>query len=181
MSQARAGKAVLPIGRVGLRQRYGVFLVAILLGATVVFVACSGSASKRAATGACRTHVLGGSLPVWARGGFHPPNQKIAHVMSAKGELAAILWANPLLSPPPRNHNNKILWVSRVATNPVSNLRISAQRMIGSTRAGSPVTRTVSGGPGPSIINVPAAGCWRFSLRWSGHSDNVDLRYAANR
>jgi len=37
------------------------------------------------------------------------------------------------------------------------------------------------GGPGPSIINLPVAGCWRFRLRWSGRTDTIDLRFVANR
>jgi hypothetical protein len=53
--------------------------------------------------------------------------------------------------------------------------------MIGSTPVGSPVGRKVIGGPGPSIINLPTAGCWRFTLRWSGQLDTLDLTYAANR
>ena len=40
--------------------------------------------------------------------------------------------------------------------------------------------RTVAGGPGPSIINLPASGCWRLTLRWSGRADSLDLAYAAN-
>jgi hypothetical protein len=42
------------------------------------------------------------------------------------------------------------------------------------------VTHVVNGGPGPSIIDLPAAGCWRLDLRWAGHSDTVDIRYARN-
>jgi len=30
------------------------------------------------------------------------------------------------------------------------------------------VNRLVRGGPGPSIINLPTAGCWRLALRWAG-------------
>ena len=101
------------------------------------------------------------------------------HVLSTAGKLTAILWADPLLSPPPKDHSNKILWVS--PTNSSSDLRISAQRMIGSTKVGSLVGRKVIGGPGPSIINLPTAGCWRFTLRWSGQLDTLDLTYAANR
>ena len=96
------------------------------------------------------------------------------------GNIAAIVWGFPLLSPPPRSHNNKILWVSRVMPQPGSNLRIAAQRMQGTHPLGTPVSRTVMGGPGPSIINLPASGCWRLTLRWSGRVDSLDLDYAAN-
>jgi hypothetical protein len=53
--------------------------------------------------------------------------------------------------------------------------------MNGSTLVGAPVTRKVFGGPGPSIINLPSAGCWRLTLRWSGRSDSLDLQYQRRR
>ena len=49
--------------------------------------------------------------------------------------------------------------------------------MTGTKRDGAPVGRAVHGGPGPSIINLPAPGCWRLTLRWSGWTDQLDLRY----
>ena len=96
------------------------------------------------------------------------------------GNIAAQVWGFPLLSPPPRTHSNKILWVSRIAAQPGSNLRIAAQRMQGSHPIGTPVPRMVTGGPGPSIIDLPASGCWRLTLSWSGRADSLDLEYAAN-
>jgi hypothetical protein len=53
--------------------------------------------------------------------------------------------------------------------------------MTGSKRLGAPVVRRVTGSPGPSIIDLPAAGCWRLTLRWSGRVDTLDLRYVAGR
>jgi hypothetical protein len=38
---------------------------------------------------------------------------------------------------------------------------------------------SVPGGPGPSIIDLPAPGCWTFHLSWSGHTDELQLRYVA--
>ena len=99
------------------------------------------------------------------------------YVLGAGGKIAAIIWGDPLLSPPSMNYNNKILWVSRRPSIPGSDLRISAQRLVGSTPIGQPVHRTVMGSPGPSIINLPSAGCWRLKLRWSGRSNTLDLRY----
>ena len=60
---------------------------------------------------------------------------------------------------------------------PLSDLRIRAQRMQGAQPIGPVVIRTVIGGPGPSIIDLPAPGCWRLALRWSGRTDTLDLRY----
>jgi hypothetical protein len=101
------------------------------------------------------------------------------HVLGSKGDIVAVLWSlhDALVVPVPSNRTNKILWVSKVPTRPVSNLQITARR-IGSTGVSGPaVQRTVVGGPGPSGINMPSAGCWQFTLRWSGHLDSLDLNY----
>jgi hypothetical protein len=129
------------------------------------------------ASGGCRAQVRHEELPTWARDGFSPPTQRIPYTLGSAGEIAAILFADPLRSPPPVNHRNKILWVSRPPTHPGSALRITAQHTIGRRRVGSPVARTVRGGPGPSIIDLPSPGCWSLTLRWSGHVDRLDLEY----
>jgi len=41
------------------------------------------------------------------------------------------------------------------------------------------VTVSVPGGPGPSIIDLPAPGCWTLHLSWSAHTDELKLHYAA--
>jgi hypothetical protein len=51
--------------------------------------------------------------------------------------------------------------------------------MIGTRVVGRTVSRAVPGGPGPSIINLPDAGCWRLTLTWSGGRDTLDLLYRA--
>jgi hypothetical protein len=127
---------------------------------------------------ACSAHVTRGVLPSWARTGFSDPRPRMPYVLGARRSIVAILWADPLLSPPPRDHNNKILWVSRSTPVPGSDLRIVAQRMDGSTPVGPAARRTVMGGPGPSIINMPAAGCWRLRLTWSRHTDSLDVSYS---
>jgi hypothetical protein len=101
------------------------------------------------------------------------------HALGRSGRIAALIFGDPLLSPPSKRRSNKILWVSRATASPGSNLRISAQRMRGRRRVGQPVRLALQGAPGPSIVDLPAAGCWRLTLRWSGRSDVVDLRYRA--
>jgi hypothetical protein len=114
-------------------------------------------------------------LPVWARSGFSPPDLAMPHVMGEAGNIVAILWAprDALHSPSLQDRNNKILWVSRVPSAAPDPLVIRA------TLAGSTRTATVSvpGGPGPSIIDLPAPGCWTLHLSWSGHTDELKLRY----
>ena len=139
------------------------------------------STSRPATAGACASAVVYGSLPVWARSGFQPPSQAMPYVLGARGDIVAVLWArhDPLVTPTPPDRANKILWVSKLPLSGESSLQITAQRLVGGTPVGPVQRRTVDGGPGPSIIDMPTAGCWQFTLRWSGHADTVDLPYAA--
>jgi hypothetical protein len=99
------------------------------------------------------------------------------HVTGEAGDIVAILWAprDALHSPPLQDRSNKILWVSRVP------LAAPDPLIIRATLAGSTRTATVSvpGGPGPSTIDLPAPGCWTLHLSWSGHTDELRLRYVA--
>jgi hypothetical protein len=63
----------------------------------------------------------------------------------------------------------------------MSDLKITAQRMEDGKPAGKPEHRTVPGGPGPSGIALPKAGCWRMSLAWSGRTDQLELKYTKPR
>jgi hypothetical protein len=148
--------------------------------AALIAAGCGSSGPAPSRVSACASQVKVGVLPQWARTGFSDPKPRMPYELGRAGDIAALVWGFPLLSPPPRTHNNKILWVSRVATNPGSNLRIAAQRMKGTQPVGTPVSRSVMGGPGPSIIDLPASGCWRLTLRWSGRVDSLDLNYVAN-
>lgn len=164
--------------------------VAIALAVSVAcagaLLGCSGGHSasapkvatpKVAAAPACGSPVLMGVLPVWARGGFSDPHPRLPHVLGRSGQIAALVFGYPLLSPPSKTRSNKILWVSKVPVQSLTNLRISVQRMDGERAVGKPVRRLVAGGPNPSIIDLPAPGCWRFSLAWSGRRDQLDLTY----
>jgi hypothetical protein len=126
---------------------------------------------------ACQAHVPLRLLPTWARAGFSSPKPQMPFVLGQNGMIAAIQFANPLVSPPSPRYNNKILWVSRRPSTPGSALQISARKLVGNNPAGPAVHQTVTGGPAPSIINLPSAGCWQLKLRWSDHSDTIDLRY----
>jgi hypothetical protein len=149
----------------------GVVLSALLLA--------SCGATKRSAVKACAPNVDNGVIPSWARAGFPERNPTMHYELGTSHEIVALLFAFPLQSPAPASHNNKILWVSRQPV-PGTALIIRAQRMVGTERLGAAVQRQVAGGPGPSIINLPAAGCWSLDLHWSGHSDHLDLSYATS-
>jgi len=160
------------------RARRGLMLVALPGLLAALCADLPASAAQRTAT-PCAAGIDRGVLPVWARTGFSDAAPRVAHVVGRSGDIVAILFALPLSSPPAQTHGNKILWVSRRSAVSGSPLHIRAQRMSGGRPVGKPVSRTVAGGPGPSIIDLPAAGCWRMALNWSGRSDSLDLRYAA--
>jgi hypothetical protein len=124
----------------------------------------------------CSTPIASRVLPSWARGGFSDPKPRAAYVSGLGGDIVAILFDQPLTAPPSDDHNNKILWVSRLSQEPVTDLHIRA-RLVGGSET---VTRRVTGGPGPSLIDLPEPGCWQLTLRWSGHSDNLELAYLPN-
>ena len=78
----------------------------------------------------------------------------------------------------PSNPANKILWI--VHTPRGSQLVIRAHPL-GRTRPLVTVRRPADSGPGsiyPSYVDVPRAGCWQITLRWSGGTDSLDLAYA---
>ncbi len=107
-------------------------------------------------------------LPTWARTGFSEPDPMIAYVRSEHGRIVAILFGRVLHAPPAQEVNNKILWVAR--TSSAEPLRIEALR----AGDGRPVHREVAGGPSPSIIDLPRAGCWHLTLRWGDAPDQRD-------
>jgi hypothetical protein len=150
--------------------------------ARLLFLVAAGAmvlapASAPASTRACHSAMRHGVLPTWARTGFSDPRPRMPHVLGRSGEIAAVVFGYPLLSPPAKNRANKILWVSRRPIKPPDELRIRAQRMRGDEPVGEHVVRVIQGGPGPSYLNLPARGCWRLSLQWSGRSDELDLDY----
>ncbi|MFI7516363.1 hypothetical protein ACIBVK_23015 [Micromonospora echinofusca] len=130
-----------------------------------------------AAPPGCGSRVETGPLPDWADAGFSG-DTRMPHVLGASGEIVAILFGHPLRTVRSNGTNNKVLWVAHPTTAPpavatADPLRITATLDGTETR----VTREVAGGPGPSIVDMPQAGCWRLELRWSGRTDVMDLVY----
>jgi hypothetical protein len=113
------------------------------------------------------------ALPVWARGGFNGDGSGTPHVISENGDLIAILFDYPPSSSSDPQEGTKILWKSRPQQQPMQPLQIEA------TLAGTstPVMRQIREGAGPSRVQLPAAGCWRLVLSWSGHQDRMTLQF----
>lgn len=191
--RGREAEALIKEARQRRRRRWyrgtgAVLLAAVGVTAWVLLTSPVGApraanvtASRPAAASSCASAVVYGSLPTWARAGFSPPSMAMPHVLGSRGDIVAVLWAqhHPLVTPTPPNRANKILWVSKLPLAVGSSLEITARQLSGGTAVGAVQRRTVLGGPGPSEIDMPAAGCWQFTLRWSGHVDTVNLPYAA--
>ena len=191
--RAREAEALIKEARQRRRRRWSRGMGAVLLVAVGVTTwvllkpqvgaprAANATASRPVAASSCASAVVYGSLPTWARAGFTPPSVAMPYVLGSHGDIVAVLWArhDPLVTPTPPGRANKILWVSKLPASGGSSLEITARQLIGGTAVGAVQRRTVLGGPGPSTIDMPTAGCWQFTLRWSGHVDTVNLPYAA--
>ena len=144
--------------------------IALATLAAVAIAAVIYLATARGSTSSCPP-IDRGVLPEWARGGFSEPEPKAPHVIGDDGRIAAILFGDPLVSPPDRERANKILWVARDPVEGASDLKIRAQD------GDTVVQRKVPGGPGPSIIDLPHPGCWQLALSWSSQKDRLRLAY----
>jgi hypothetical protein len=104
----------------------------------------------------------------------------VQYVMGQGRQIVGIVFGSPLTAPPSSDHGNKILWVAAPSSaSPGAGPESSPDLKIHATLNGSGVAvdRQVTGGPGPSLIDLPQAGCWTFALSWSGHHDVMAVPY----
>jgi hypothetical protein len=100
--------------------------------------------------------------------GFRAPPP---HLVGARNQIVAVTFGWPLHAPGPSpGRSNKILWLARTGSGP---LRIDAQEQ----QSGRTVSVTLPDGPGPSQVNMPQPGCWRFILTWADNRDEMFVRY----
>ena len=111
-------------------------------------------------------------LPTWARSGFSDPTPSATYITSDERQIVAILFG-PLQAPPGPDTGNKILWVTPDPA--AGETLVISGRLEGGTAT---MRTTVEGGPGPSGIDVPVAGCWLFDLTWGTHRDSIAIPYA---
>jgi hypothetical protein len=178
------------------RLRAALVTIALCLAAG----ACGGASSAppsdppaRAATptvaspAGCRaTPIRRGGMPRWTAPAFADSSPQLAatipYAVSSKSRVVAVLFGHPLRAGAPGGRGNKILWVVRYPRDGKP-LHIRAVPLAGSAHAVSTL-RPADSSPGeiyPSLDNVPAAGCWIFTLRWNGHADTIALRYRSSR
>lgn len=157
------------------RRGHALAIAAGVLGAVLVAIALlvgrgSDHHAVAPATGsACAGNVTTDPLPTWARAGFSTAGLNTPHVFGRQGDILAVLFVQ-LRVHQPADTSNKVLWVAKAGFGP---LHISAH-LEGSSKT---VTRELPNGPGPSYVDMPAAGCWQMSLTWGGYHDSLALRY----
>jgi hypothetical protein len=127
------------------------------------------------------TQLLKGPIPAWiGRATDANTPASLPFAVSDQGNAAGFVFGYPLTVASRPNMDNKILWVVRTP-NDGQPLMITARRV----GVSGPVVRVqlpADSGPGeiyPSIIDVPTAGCWHFTLQWPHASATVDLQYTA--
>jgi hypothetical protein len=136
-------------------------------------------ASVRSFAGGCADTVLTDAVPpVWAQGGWSHTNGTpwpVPWALGTQGTTVAYLFATQLVagrSPRVDGSQNKVLWEAKAY--PSGANVVVEGHPFGQSR---PVV-TVAGGP--SITDVPTAGCWTFRLSWrsSGqqYSSNINLQ-----
>ncbi|HST68015.1 MAG TPA: hypothetical protein VLM05_22785 [Mycobacteriales bacterium] len=121
-----------------------------------------------------------GPLPEWARTGFSGPDPGIPFARSRDGRFLAIVFGNPLSAPSLPDRSNKILWVLAPVAGPTVEPapgQFWAQARLEGT--GLSVRRDIGSAPGPSIVDLPRAGCWQLELHWGSYTDSISLRYRA--
>lgn len=118
--------------------------------------------------GGCSGTVLTDAQPpIWAQGGWTNPKGQpwgVPWALGTDGTTVAYVFAAQLVAgPSPRVNGttNKVLWETR--DHPDGTGVIVEGHPLGQTL---PVV-TIAGGP--SITDVPTAGCWTFRLTWSAN------------
>jgi hypothetical protein len=149
-------------------------VLAVFLILAAVWVNRPSDTTAVAAPPSACTALQTGPLPVWARAGFSSPEGN-PYQLSTDGEMAAVVFANPLLAPADPERANKILWVAEQTPAFTDTL------VIDGTREGDGLQHSVDIGsaPGPSYVDMPAPGCWRLTLTWGTHSDTINLLWSS--
>jgi hypothetical protein len=156
-------------------------LTACSAGAPVATSPTTEPASAAATELPCTAAVVTGPLPAWARDGFEPPDQSVPHVEGVGGDIVGVVFAQPLHALASAGTENKILWVARPGATADSGDSLGTELTIRArlNGVGTTTSTTLAGGPGPSVVDVPAPGCWTVTLTWSGRTDTVALPYQA--
>jgi hypothetical protein len=182
-------------GTIQRRSRYRRAVTVAPLAAAVAVIAVVGAVllvrpvvrDQSAAAATLCTPIQTAVLPSWARAGFSEKEPRSRFVTSTSGAMVAIVFADPLISPARPDVGNKILWVPNT-DNPAASIPSPRSDYVagdldlhitGRLENGTATMHTtVVGGSGPSIVNVPQPGCWKFDLTWGNRHDTINIPYA---
>ena len=141
---------------------------AAVVGVAVPVLALGGDSEPEPAGYTCPATLAPDTLPDWARDGFSDP-AVAPYVIGANSSIVGVVFADPLVFPSVPDKQNKVLWVPREGG---GELTIRARLV-----ADNPPV-VIESKTGPSILDLPAPGCWHLDLTWPGGSDSVTLRVA---
>lgn len=131
------------------------------------------------AGGCGATQVYKGGEPAWLnQAGANNNPSFLPYAITTPANAAGFLFAYPLRAGNVSDPNNKILWVVGVPRDG-SPLHI-AGHPLSASRPTVDYSFPDNASPGeiyPSIVDVPAAGCWHFDLSWGPNETSVDLVY----
>ena len=148
------------------------------IGALCGVVAAAGPAG--AAGGCTPTAIHRGTLPAWTAPAWadSSPGFRLPYALASGDSAAAFFWVD-LRAGDPSNPANKLLWVMRYARRGTP-LRILA-RWGGDPAVSVRSSWPADSSPGeiyPSYLNLPRAGCWALTIRWSSHAARLAVQIA---
>ena len=119
--------------------------------------------------------------PAWlVESGAHNNPNGVPFVLAIPETAAGFIFGYPLRAGHRTSPSNKILWVVRTPRE--GGPLILAIHPIASPTPLVRLSRAADSGPGeiyPSGIEVPTAGCWHFTIRWSTGRAELNLRFVA--
>ena len=159
-------------------------LIAAAAAAILILCACGSSRhtstakQARIVPGGCgETRLRHGLPPQWAMPAFAGSSSAIGTFAVGVHRKALAYFAH-LRAGHPTNPANKILWI----VHPPRGLDLVIRaHPLAAAHPLITVRRPADSSPGPiypSYVDVPRAGCWAITLRWSGDIDSFDLAYA---
>jgi len=137
------------------------------------------AAAKQTEGGCGRTAVFMGGIPdaLTRATGDNAPSG-LPYAVAHPGTAAGFIFGYPLHAPSAGiGYANKILWV--VGAPRTGDLVIDGVPL-GKSGPAVHYSFPANSGPGeiyPSVVDVPEAGCWAFTLRFAGRTTEVELAY----
>jgi hypothetical protein len=135
----------------------------------------AGPTASQLSSGCGTTPVRSGGIPGWGASAGVP---NLPTVMAHEGNLVGAVFGYPLVAPARETGaQNKVLWIVREPRDG-SDLVLTLRPAGGGDAV--TVSEPAGSSPGeiyPSIVDVPAPGCWHVVAEWNGHRATLELSY----